>query len=109
VCKIVQLDDDLFHGLGVTGKVKAGALMIIVNCDGRHSESWCWIILSYAYIAAGVVMLQDELGLGVLILMISHTIEGSMLHVPNEESCRYDVSALYQSKIMHGVTLAASG
>jgi hypothetical protein len=35
--------------------------------------------------------------------------EGSMLHVLNEENCRNNGSALYQSKIMHGVTLAALG
>jgi hypothetical protein len=63
----------------------------------------------YSYIAAGTVMAQDELDLGVNILMISHTIKGSMLHVPNKENCRNDGSSPYQSKIMHGVTLAALG
>jgi hypothetical protein len=83
--------------------------MIIANCDGRHSESWHWIVMSYAYIAAGAVMVPDELDLGVQVLMISHTIDGSMLHVPNEENCRIDGSAPYQIKIMHGVTLATTG
>ena len=54
--------------------------------------------MSYAYIAAGAVMVPDELDLGVQVLMISHTIDGSMLHVPNEEICRNDGSAPYQTK-----------